>query len=131
VPPAVDLTGIAEAERRRPRLAAWCRELLSTSQRERVESEHSHAARRVVRFGGVHELLEIEGLDAVTTRSREVVDTLQEGRPPRTASAFLESEIEELGGRCIWSRRTDDAGEDEERMLRTMRAAVEASAASP
>ncbi len=132
-PPAVALTGIAEVPNVEDLDLLGCvpqtlREYLTA---ERVESEHRHAAVAFVRFSGVQKLLDVEGIDAVTDAIEEVVDTLQDAAAAH-GILFLESDIDELGGRGILVAGVPTtAGEDEERMLRTMRAAVEASPRLP
>ena len=132
-PPAVALAGIAEVPNVDDLDLLGCvpqtlREYLTA---ERLESEHRHAAVAFVRFSGVQELLEVEGIDAVTDAIEEVVDTLQEAAAAH-GICFLESDIDEMGGRGILVAGVPTtAGEDEERMLRTMRAAVEASPRLP
>jgi predicted ATPase/class 3 adenylate cyclase len=121
--PSVSLTGIAAVpeapdvellgcvpETLRPHLAA-----------EKVESEHRHAAVAFVRFAG--ELDE----DAVA----EVVDVLQDACAAHGV-CFLESDIDAEGGRVVLVAGVPTtAGDDEERLLRTVRAAVDAQTRLP
>jgi class 3 adenylate cyclase/tetratricopeptide (TPR) repeat protein len=84
---------------------------------ERVESEHRHAAVAFVRFGG-------EALD--TEAVEEVVDAVQEAAAAHGV-CFLESDIDAVGGRIILVAGVPTtAGGDEERLLRTVRLAVDA-----
>jgi class 3 adenylate cyclase/tetratricopeptide (TPR) repeat protein len=89
---------------------------------ERVESEHRQAAVAFVRFGG-------EALD--TEAVVEVVDAVQEAAAAHGV-CFLESDIDAVGGRIILVAGVPTtAGEDEERLLRTVRAAVDAGTRLP
>ena len=89
---------------------------------EEIESEHRHAAVAFIRFGGIQQVLDEAGADAVTDAIAEVVDALQ------TACAahgvcFLESDIDGVGGRVVLVAGVPTtAGDDEERLLRTVRA---------
>jgi class 3 adenylate cyclase/tetratricopeptide (TPR) repeat protein len=132
-PPAVAATGIP----RRPDVTnldlARCvpealREHLAA---EKTESEHRQAAVAFVRFGGVQSLLDAEGADAVTDAIDEVVGVLQEATAAHGV-CFLESDIDGVGGRVVLVAGVPTtAGEDEERMLRTVRAVVDAGTRLP
>jgi class 3 adenylate cyclase/tetratricopeptide (TPR) repeat protein len=96
-----------------------------------IESEHRHAAVAFVRFSGVTELLAREGLDAVCDAVDEVVTTLQEAAAQHDV-CFLESDIDALGGRVVVVAGAPvTSGDDEERLLRTVRAAVDAETRLP
>ena len=98
---------------------------------EKVESEHRHGAVAFVRFGGIQQLLEDEGVDAVTDAIEEVVDALQESAADH-GICFLESDIDGVGGRVVLVAGVPTtAGEDEERILRTVRAALDAAPRLP
>ncbi|HKN62712.1 MAG TPA: tetratricopeptide repeat protein [Gaiellaceae bacterium] len=119
-PPAVAFTGIgdvpdiAEADV----LACIPEALRVHLVAERVESEHRQAAVAFVRFGGAE-----EGLD--TESVAEVVDALQDAAAAHGV-CFLESDIDAVGGRVILVAGVPTtAGGDEERLLRTVRAAVD------
>ncbi|HKD94311.1 MAG TPA: adenylate/guanylate cyclase domain-containing protein, partial [Gaiellaceae bacterium] len=126
LPPPVSFTGIAELPDTAELDLLGCipEELRAHLVAERVESEHRQAAVAFVRFGG-------EGLALDTEAVEEVVDALEE-----TAAAhgvcFLESDIDAVGGRIILVAGVPTtAGEDEERLLRTVRAAVDAETRLP
>jgi class 3 adenylate cyclase/tetratricopeptide (TPR) repeat protein len=132
-PPAVALTGIPAV----PDVAgldllacvpSTLRDYLTA---EKIESEHRHGVVAFVRFGGVHDLLHAEGPDAATDAIEEVVDVLQEASAAHEV-CFLESDIDGVGGRIILVAGVPTtSGDDEERMLRTVRAALEASPRLP
>jgi class 3 adenylate cyclase len=88
---------------------------------EKVESEHRHASVAFVRFAGP--------LDEESVA--EVVDALQEAAAAHGV-CFLESDIDAEGGRVVLVAGVPTtAGEDEERLLRTARAAVDAGTRLP
>jgi class 3 adenylate cyclase/tetratricopeptide (TPR) repeat protein len=132
-PPAVAATGIP----RRPDVTdldlSRCvpealRDYLTA---EKIESEHRHAAVAFVRFGGVQDIIDGEGVDAVTDAIDEVVGVLQEATAAHGV-CFLESDIDSVGGRVVLVAGVPTtAGEDEERMLRTVRAVVDAGTRLP
>jgi predicted ATPase/class 3 adenylate cyclase len=132
-PPAVALAGIPEIPDITDLDLLGCvpqtlREYLTA---EKVESEHRHGAVAFVRFSGIHQLLEDEGVEAVTDAIEEVVDALQEAAAAH-GTCFLESDIDGVGGRVVLVAGVPTtAGEDEERMLRTVRAALDASPRLP
>jgi class 3 adenylate cyclase/tetratricopeptide (TPR) repeat protein len=91
---------------------------------ERVESEHRRAAVAFVRFGGVGQGLDTEAVE-------EVVEALEEAAAAHGV-CFLESDIDAVGGRIILVAGVPTtAGEDEERLLRAVRAAVDANTTLP
>jgi len=91
---------------------------------ERVESEHRRAAVAFVRFGDAGETLDTESVE-------EVVDGVQEAAAAHGV-CFLETDIDGVGGRIILVAGVPTtAGEDEERLLRTVRAAVDAGTRLP
>jgi class 3 adenylate cyclase/tetratricopeptide (TPR) repeat protein len=125
-PPAVSFTGIAGVPDTDGLDVLGCipEELRAHLVAERVESEHRQAAVAFVRFGGDAQTLDTDAVE-------EVVDVLEE-----TAAAhgvcFLESDIDAVGGRIILVAGVPTtAGEDEERLLRTVRAAVDAETKLP
>ncbi|HEX3668769.1 MAG TPA: AAA family ATPase, partial [Acidimicrobiia bacterium] len=90
----------------------------------RVESEHRQAAVAFVRFGGTEEALD-------TGLVEEVVDAVQDAAAAHGVCS-LESDIDAVGGRIILVAGVPTtAGEDEERLLRTVRAAVDAGTRLP
>ena len=89
-----------------------------------VESEHRRAAVAFVRFGGGDQVLDTDSVE-------QVVDALEEAAAAHGA-LFLESDIDAIGGRIILVAGVPTtAGEDEERLLRTVRAAVDAQTTLP
>jgi class 3 adenylate cyclase/tetratricopeptide (TPR) repeat protein len=98
---------------------------------EQIESEHRHAAVAFVRFGGVEAVLAEEGYDGLAAAIDEVAEVLQEVTAAHGV-CFLESDIDSAGGRIVLVAGVPTtAGEDEERMLRTVRAAVDAETRLP
>ena len=91
---------------------------------ERVESEHRQAAVAFVRFDGTGGALNTESV-------AEVVDAVEEAAAAHGV-CFLESDIDAVGGRIILVAGVPStAGGDEERLLRTVRAAVDADTKLP
>src|SRR6185437_1428341 len=87
-------------------------------------SEHRRAAVAFVRFGGSGEALDTDSVE-------EVVDALQEAAAAHGV-CFLETDIDGVGGRAVLVAGVPTtAGEDEERLLRTVRAAVDAGTRLP
>jgi class 3 adenylate cyclase/tetratricopeptide (TPR) repeat protein len=132
-PPAVALTGIpvvpaAAEEELLPFVPEALRDSLLA---EKLESEHRHAAVAFARFGGVDDLHDAEGIDAVAAAIAEVVDALEEAAAAYNV-CFLESDIDAFGGRVVLvSGVPTTRGDDEERLLRAIRAAVEAETRLP
>lgn len=132
-PPPVTLTGIAEV----PDVGALdllqgVPEALRGHLLARtIESEHRHATVAFLRFGDVAGILATEGAAAACAAVDEVVTTLQE-----TAAAhdvcFLESDIDGVGGRVVLvAGAPSTSGDDEERVLRTVRATIDAGTRLP
>ena len=125
-PPAVRFTGVASVPDTSDLDVAGCiPEALRTHLAAgRVESEHRRAAVAFVRFGDEGHVLD-------TAAVEEVVDVLEEAAATHGA-CFLESDIDAVGGRIIIVAGVPTtAGEDEERLLRTVRAAVDAETTLP
>ena len=98
---------------------------------EKVESEHRHAAIAFVRFSGIDEILEEEGADAAADAVEGVVAALQDAADAHGV-CFLESDIDAAGGRVVLVAGVPTtSGDDEERLLRTARAAVDARTRLP
>ena len=98
---------------------------------EKVESEHRHAAVAFVRFSGIEEVLEQEGSDAAAAAVDEAVGALQAAADAHGV-CFLESDIDAAGGRVVLVAGVPTtAGDDEERLLRTARAAVDVGTRLP
>jgi class 3 adenylate cyclase len=126
LPPTVAFTGIAEVPDPSDRdlLACIPEELRAHLVAERVESEHRQATVAFVRFSGVEEVLDADAVE-------EVVDAVQEAAAAHGV-CFLESDIDAAGGRIILVAGVPTtAGGDEERLLRTVRSAVDAGTRLP
>ncbi len=125
-PPSVAFTGIPPLPHTAELDVTGCipealREHLAA---ERVESEHRRAAVAFVRFGGSDHELDTEAVE-------EVVEAVEEAAAAHGV-CFLESDIDGVGGRIVLVAGVPTtAGEDEERLLRTVRAAVDAETKLP
>ncbi len=98
---------------------------------EKVESEHRHAAVAFARFSGVTEVLEENGPASAAVAVEEVVSALQAAADAHGV-CFLESDIDAAGGRIVLVAGVPTtAGDDEERLLRTARAAIDAETRLP
>ncbi len=96
-----------------------------------VEPEHRQATVAFVRFAGTDALLQGQGPGAVAVELEQLVETVQRAAEEHRVS-FLETDIDRDGGRIVLvagAPRT--AGDDEERMLRTVRAIADASTSLP
>ena len=125
-PPAVRFTGVASLPDTSELDVAACipEALRGHLAAGRVESEHRRAAVAFVRFGGADQVLDTDAVE-------EVVDALEEAAAAHGV-CFLESDIDAIGGRIILVAGVPTtAGEDEERLLRTVRAAVDAQTTLP
>ena len=125
-PPAVAFTGIPGLPDTTELDLLGCipEELRAHLVAERVESEHRRAAVAFVRFSGAGEALDSDAVE-------EVVDALEDAAAAHGV-CFLESDIDAVGGRIILVAGVPTtAGEDEERLLRTVRAAVDAGTRLP
>jgi class 3 adenylate cyclase/tetratricopeptide (TPR) repeat protein len=132
-PPPVALTGIAGLPdiSGLDLLAAVPEALRLHLAAEQVESEHRQAAVAFVRFSGVQALLDEHGSTVVTEAIAEVVDVIQEACANHGV-CFLESDIDGVGGRVVLVAGVPTtAGDDEERLLRTARAAIDAGTRLP
>jgi class 3 adenylate cyclase/tetratricopeptide (TPR) repeat protein len=126
LPPSVVFTGIAGLPDTAELDALTCipEQLRAHLVAERVESEHRHAAVAFIRFGGVGEELATDAVE-------EVVEAVQDAAATHGV-CFLESDIDAVGGRIILVAGVPTtAGGDEERLLRTARAAVDADTRLP
>ena len=126
LPPPVAFTGVAGLPDTAELDVLSCipEELRTHLAAGRVESEHRQAAVAFVRFGGVGEALDTDAVE-------EVVDALQDAAAAHGV-CFLESDIDAVGGRIILVAGVPTtAGEDEERLLRTVRTAVDAGTRLP
>jgi class 3 adenylate cyclase/tetratricopeptide (TPR) repeat protein len=97
----------------------------------RVEPEHRQAAIAFLRFAGVSDALERGGLEAAGAAVQELVEAVQTAAAEHEVT-FLESDVDRDGGRIILvAGAPQTAGDDEDRLLRTVRAVVEAGTELP
>ena len=96
-----------------------------------LEGEHRHASIAFIRFSGTDEIIETEGPDAAADALDALVRAVQAAADEHKVT-FLESDIDRDGGRIILvSGAPQTFGDDEERMLRTVRAVVDAGLPLP
>ena len=96
-----------------------------------LEGEHRHAAIGFLRFSGTDELIATQGPAAAAEALDELARTVQ-GAADRHGVTFLESDIDRDGGRIILVAGAPQTREDdEERLLRTLRAVVDAGPPLP
>ena len=92
----------------------------------RLEGEHRNAAIGFIRFAGVDDLLEERGAAGVAEALDEIVRTIQSAADEHLVT-FLESDIDRNGGRIVLvAGAPQTAGDDEARLLRTLRAVLDA-----
>jgi class 3 adenylate cyclase/tetratricopeptide (TPR) repeat protein len=96
-----------------------------------LEGEHRNAAIAFVRFGGVDEVIATEGPASAAEALDVLVLTIQAAADEHGVT-FLESDVDRDGGRIILVAGAPlTFGDDEERLLRTLRAAVDAGLPLP
>ncbi len=96
-----------------------------------LEGEHRHAAIAFVKFAGTDEIIATEGPEAAADALDVLVRAVQAAADEHRVT-FLESDIDRDGGRIILvSGAPQTFGDDEERMLRTVRALVDAGLPLP
>lgn len=96
-----------------------------------LEGEHRHAAIAFVRYSGVDEIVSTEGA-ASAVEAIDVLATTLQGAADEHGVTFLESDVDRDGGRIILvSGAPQTFGDDEERLLRTLRTAVDAGLPLP
>jgi class 3 adenylate cyclase/tetratricopeptide (TPR) repeat protein len=96
-----------------------------------LEGEHRSAAIAFVRFGGTDEIIATEGPEAAAEALDRLVRVVQTAAAAHEVT-FLESDIDRDGGRIILvSGAPQTFGDDEQRMLRTVRAIVDAGVPLP
>jgi class 3 adenylate cyclase/tetratricopeptide (TPR) repeat protein len=96
-----------------------------------LEGEHRSAAIAFVRFGGTDEIIATEGPEAAAEALDRLVRVVQAAAAAHEVT-FLESDIDRDGGRIILvSGAPQTFGDDEQRMLRTVRAIVDAGVPLP
>ncbi len=90
-----------------------------------LEGEHRHAAVAFVRFAGTDEIVATEGAAAAAEALHALMETIQVAADEHEVTV-LESDIDRDGGRIILVAGAPQTfGDDEERLLRTLRAAVD------
>jgi class 3 adenylate cyclase/tetratricopeptide (TPR) repeat protein len=96
-----------------------------------LEGEHRHAAIAFIRFSGTDEIIQTEGAAAAAEALAVLVRAIEEAADEHRVT-FLESDIDRDGGRIVLvSGAPQTFGDDEERMLRTVRAIVDAGLPLP
>ncbi len=96
-----------------------------------LEGEHRHAAIGFVRYGGIDEVIATEGPEAAAAALDAVARTVQAAADEHQVT-FLESDVDVDGGRIVLvSGAPQTFGDDEERMLRTVRAVMDAGVPLP
>ena len=90
-----------------------------------LEGEHRSAAVAFIHFAGIDEVIATEGPDAAAAALDRLVRTIQSAVATHGVT-FLESDIDRDGGKIILvSGAPQTFGDDEERMLRTVRAILD------
>ena len=88
-----------------------------------LEGEHRNAAIGFVRFSGIDEVIATEGADAASEALDALVRAVQTAAAEHSVT-FLESDVDRDGGRIVLVAGAPQTfGDDEERLLRTVRAA--------
>lgn len=96
-----------------------------------IEPEHRRATVAFIRFEGTDALLAEHGPARTAEALEELIGTVQAAADERRVS-FLETDIDQDGGRIVLvAGAPETAGDDEERMLRTVRAIADADVALP
>jgi class 3 adenylate cyclase/tetratricopeptide (TPR) repeat protein len=96
-----------------------------------LEGEHRNAAIGFIRYQGVDELIQAGGAAAAAEALDSLVRTIQTAADEH-AVTFLESDVDRNGGRIVLiAGAPQTAGDDEERLLRTLRAVVDAAPPFP
>ncbi len=96
-----------------------------------LEGEHRSAAIAFVRFRGTDEIIATEGPEAAAEALDRLVRIVQDAAAAHEVT-FLESDIDRDGGRIILvSGAPQTFGDHEQRMLRTVRAIVDAAVPLP
>src|SRR6185312_201624 len=95
------------------------------------EGEHRNGAIAFIRFSGVDEIIETEGVEAAGDALETLVLQIQAAAAEHGVT-FLESDVDKDGGRIILvSGAPKTYGDDEERLLRTLRAVVDSGLPLP
>ena len=96
-----------------------------------LEGEHRHASIAFLRFSGTDEIIATEGPEAASDALEALVRAVQDAAEEHQVT-FLESDVDKDGGRIILvSGAPQTFGDDEERMLRTVRAIVDSGLPLP
>ncbi len=96
---------------------------------EAVEAEHRQATAAFIKFSGTDEL--VERLDEAAATLGELADVVSAETHERSIT-WLESDIDRNGGKLyLVAGAPSTGGDDEERMLRALRAIVDAGAGPP
>src|SRR3954453_10131669 len=96
-----------------------------------LEGEHRHAAVAFVRFTGTDEIVATEGAAAAAEALEALMETIQVAADEYQVTV-LESDVDRDGGRIILVAGAPQTfGDDEERLLRTLRAAVDSGLPLP
>ena len=96
-----------------------------------LEGEHRHAAIAFIRYSGVDEIISTEGPASAAEAIDVLARTIQKAAGDHQVT-FLESDVDRDGGRIILvSGAPQTFGDDEERLLRTVRAIVDSGLPLP
>src|SRR5262249_25557604 len=96
-----------------------------------LEGEHRNAAIGFVRFAGIDEVIATEGARSAAEALDVLVRAVQAAADEHSVT-FLESDVDRDGGRIVLVAGAPQTfGDDEERLLRTLRAAVDAGLPLP
>ncbi len=96
-----------------------------------LEGEHRHAAIGFIRYGGIDEVIATEGPEAAAEALEVLTRTVQAAADEHQVT-FLESDVDRDGGRIVLvSGAPQTFGDVEERLLRTVRAVVDAGLPLP
>jgi class 3 adenylate cyclase/tetratricopeptide (TPR) repeat protein len=96
-----------------------------------LEGEHRHAAIAFVRYSGIDEIISTEGPVSAAEAIEVLAQTIQQAADEHEVT-FLESDVDRDGGRIILVAGAPQTfGDNEERLLRTVRAIVDAGLPLP
>ncbi len=110
---------------------ALCRNLREHILGRGLESEHRHAAIGFLKFTGVDRLLREQGAGATQMALEHIVTTLQSAAAANEVT-YLATDIGPDGGKVILSAGAPRrVGHDEDRMIATLRSALDAGGADP
>jgi class 3 adenylate cyclase/tetratricopeptide (TPR) repeat protein len=110
---------------------ALCRNLREHILGRGLESEHRHAAIGFVKFTGVGRLLREQGAGATQMALEHIITTLQSAAAANEVT-YLASDVGPDGGKVILSAGAPRrVGNDEDRMIATLRSALDAGGVIP